>query len=147
MIYLIVLPQILNFSDDMSLLLIVNNIHTSATTLSQDVNAITNWNFQWNTIFNPDLSKQAQKLIFSIKIKKLLHPTLLFNNIPLSNSVFQKPLGLTLDIKLNFSEPIKIITKKKGKTMCLLRKFQQILPSSSLLGLYKTLKVPDFLQK
>ena len=115
MIYLIILPQILNFSDDTSLFLVVNNIHTSATTLSQDLNAITIWNFQWNTIFNPDLSKQAQKLIFNIKIKKLLHPTLLFNNIPLSNSVFQKALGLTLDIKLNFSEHIKIITKKNVK--------------------------------
>ena len=145
MIYLIILPQILNFFDDTSLFLVVNNIHTSATTLSQDLNAITNRNFQWNTIFNPDLSKLAQKLIFSIKIKKLLHPTLLFNNIPLSNSVYQKPLGLTLEIKLNFWEHIKIITKKKGKTMGLLRKFQQVLPRSSLLTLYKTLKVPDFL--
>ena len=41
-------------------------------------------------IFNLDLSKQAQEVIFSRKIKKLLHPTLLFNDIPLSNSLFQK---------------------------------------------------------
>ena len=80
-------------------------------------------------IFNPDLSKQAQKLIFRRKIKKLLNPILLFNNIPLSNSLFQKHLGLTLDIKLNFSEHIKKyyqkihITKKINKTMGLLRKF------------------------
>ena len=46
--------------------------------------------FQWKMIFNPDLSKQAQEVIFSRKIKKLLHPTLLFNDIPLSNSLFQK---------------------------------------------------------
>ena len=51
-------------------------------------------------IFNPDLSKQAQDVIFSRKIKKLLHPTLLFKNISLSNILFQKHLGLTLDIKL-----------------------------------------------
>ena len=89
-------------------------------------------------IFNPDLSKQAQEVIFSRKIKKLLHPTLLFNNIPLSNSLFQKHLGLTLDIKLNFSEHIKSITRKISKTMGLLRKFQQILPRSSLLTIYKT---------
>ena len=37
---------------------------------------------------------------------------LLFNNIPLSNSLFQKHLGLTLNIKLNFSEHIQSITKK-----------------------------------
>ena len=81
---------------------------------------------------------KAQEVIFSRKIKKLLHPTLLFNNIPLNNSLFQKHLGLTLDIKLNFSEHIKSITKKISKTMGLLRKFQQILPRSTLLTIYKT---------
>ena len=63
-------------------------------------------------IFKPDLSKQAQEVIFSRKIKKLLYPTLLFDNIYLSNSLFQKHLGLTLDRKLNFPEHIKSITKK-----------------------------------
>ena len=126
------------FADDTSLFSVVNNIHASATTLSQDLKAITNWAFQWKMIFNPDLSKQVQEVIFSRKIKKLLHPTLLFNNIPLNNSLFQKHLGLTLDIKLNFSEHIKSITKKISKTMGLLRKFQQILPRSTLLTIYKT---------
>ena len=83
-------------------------------------------------IFNPDLSKQAQEVIFSRKIKKLLHPTLLFNNIPLNNSLFQKHLGLTLDIKLNISEHKKSITRKASKTMGLLSKFQQILARPSL---------------
>ena len=84
-------------------------------------------------IFNPNLSKQVQEIIFNRKVKKLLHPAILFNNIPLSNSLFQKHLGLTLDIKLNFSEYIKSITKKISKTMGLLRTFQQILLRSSLL--------------
>ena len=121
------------FADDTSLFSVVNNIHTSATTLSEDLKAITKWAFQWKIIFNPDLSKKAQEVIFGRKIKKLLHPTLFFNNIPLNNSLFQKHLGLSLDIKLNFSEHIKSITKKNSKTMGLLRKFQQILPRSTLL--------------
>ena len=125
------------FADDASLFSVANNIYTSATTLSQDLKAITNWAFQWKMIFNLDLSKQAQEVIFSRKIKKLLHPSLLFNNITL-NSLFQKHLGLTLDIKLNFSEHIKSIAKKISKTMGLLRKFQQILPRSTLLTIYKT---------
>ena len=118
-----------------------NNLSSNckcATTLSQDLKAITKWAFQWKMIFNPDLSKQAQEVIFSRKIKKLLHPTLLFNNIPLNNSLFQNHLGLTLDIKLNFSEHIKSITKKISKTMYLLHKFQQILPRSTLFTIYKT---------
>ena len=95
------------FADDKSLFSVVNNIHSSATTLNQDLNAITNWAFQWKMIFNHNLSKQAQEVIFSRKIKKLLHLILLFNNIPLSNS-FRK---IFRDIKLNFSEHIKDITK------------------------------------
>ena len=89
-------------------------------------------------IFNPDLSKKAQEVIFSRKTKELLHPALLFNNIPLTNSFFQKHLGLALDIKLNFSEHITGITKNISKIIGLLHKFQQILPRSSLLTIYKT---------
>ena len=95
------------FANDTPPFSVVNNIHTSATTFSQDLNALTNWAFQWKLIFNPDLSKQAQEVLFSRKIKKFLHPTLLFNNIPLSNSLFQKHHGLILDIELNFPEQIK----------------------------------------
>ena len=80
------------FADDTSLFSVVNNIHTSATTLSQDLKAITKWAFQWKMIFNPDLSKQAQEVIFSRKMKKLLHPTLLFNNIPLTTVYFRNSL-------------------------------------------------------
>ena len=82
-------------------------------------------------IFNPHLSKQTQEVIFSGKIKssinllnQLIHPTLLFNNIPLTNTLFQKHLSLTLDIKLNFWEHIRSITKKISRTMGLLRKFR-----------------------
>ena len=88
--------------------------------------------------FNADLNKQVQKMIFSRKTKKLLHLCLLFNGIPSKNSISQKHLGLTLDVKLNFVKHIKNITQKISKTMGLLRRFQPILPRSSLLTIYKT---------
>ena len=50
------------FANDTSLFSVVNNIHTSAATLSQDLNGMTNWAFQWKMIFNPDLSKQSQEV-------------------------------------------------------------------------------------
>ena len=84
-------------------------------------------------IFNLNLTKQAQEVIFSRKTKKLLHPCLSFNDIPLKSSISQKHLGLTLDVKLNFVEHIKNITQKISKTMGLLRRFLPILPRSSLL--------------
>ena len=75
---------------------------------------------------NPDLTKQVQVVIFGRKTEKLLHSSLSFNNIPLKNSMSQKHLGLTLDVKLNFVEYIKNITQKISKNMGLMRSFDQL---------------------
>ena len=89
-------------------------------------------------IFNPYLTKQGQEVIFCIKTKKLLYPSLSFNNISLKKSIFQKHLGLTLGVKLNFVEHIKNITQKINKAIDLLRRFPPNLPRLSLLTIYKT---------
>ena len=89
-------------------------------------------------IFNPYLTKQGQEVIFCIKTKKLLYPSLSFNNISLKNSVFQKHLWLKLGVKLNFVEHMKNITQKINKTIDLLRRFPTNLPRLSLLTIYKT---------
>ena len=88
--------------------------------------------------FNPDLTKQLQEVKFSRKTKKLLHPCLSFNDILLKDSISQKHLGLTLDVKLNFVKDIKNITQKIGEKMSLLHRFQRILPRSFLLTICKT---------
>ena len=77
-------------------------------------------------------------MIFNRKTKKLFYPSLSSNNIPLKNSIFQKHLGLTLGVKLNFVEHIKNITQKISKAIGLLRRFQPILPGSSQLAIHKT---------
>ena len=41
--------------------------------------------------FNPDLSKQAQEVIFSGIIKKLEQPPLIFNNNIVTHSVTETP--------------------------------------------------------
>ena len=87
--------------------------------------------------FNADLNKQVQKMIFSRKTKKLLHLCLLFNGIPSKNSISQKHLGLTLDVKLNV-EHIENITQNISKTMGLLRRFQSIAARSLEPTIYKT---------
>ena len=56
---------------------------TSARELNDGLKKINKWAFQWS--FNPDPSKQAQEVIFSHKIEKLLHPSLVFKN----NNVLQ----------------------------------------------------------
>ena len=93
-------------------------------------------------IFNPDLTKQAQEVIFSRKLKKPVHPNLTFNNSHVSQTESQKHLGLILDNKLNFNEHLKGLLDKMSKTMGLIRKFQPILPRFSLLTIYKTFVRP-----
>ena len=114
----------------------MSNIHTSATTVSQDLNGISNLAFQWKMIFNPDLNKQAQEVIFSRKIKKLLHLTLLFNDFVNQWFVLETP-WFNIRYKVKLLGTCKSITQKVSKTMGLLCKFQQILPRSSLLIIYK----------
>ena len=51
-------------------------------------------------IFNPDLPKQAQKVIFSRKTNEISHPTTTFHSVPVACTSCQKHLGLYLDEKL-----------------------------------------------
>ena len=64
------------FGNNTSLISVVTDIQADATTLINDLIFIGNWTFQWKIIFSPDLTKQAQQIIFNRKTKKFLHPTL-----------------------------------------------------------------------
>ena len=46
--------------------------------------------FKWKMSFNPDPSKPAQEVIFGRKLKKVPHPSITFNNNPLSLCPAQK---------------------------------------------------------
>ena len=59
--------------------------------LSNDMNWINNLVFQRKMSFNPDLSKQAQEVIFAGIIKKLEQPPLIFNNNIVTHSVTEMP--------------------------------------------------------
>ena len=58
------------FADDTSLFSVVPNANTTAKELNNDLVKISRWDYQWKMSFNPDPSKQAQKVIFSRKTKK-----------------------------------------------------------------------------
>ena len=89
--------------------------------------------------FNPDVSKQAQEVIFSKKIQKLFHPTVLFNNIPVQRSTVQKHLGVYLDEKLNFNTHITEKIGKASKGIGVIRKLFKSLLRNALLTIYKSL--------
>ena len=86
---------------------------------------------------NSKPTKPAQ-VFFSRKLKTVPHPSITFNNNPLSHCPAQKHLGLVLDSKLTFNDHVKYISSKVNKSIGLLRKLQPVLPRSSLLTIYKT---------
>ena len=103
---------------------------------------INKWAFQWKMSFNPDPSKQAQEIIFSRKTKKICHPSLRFNNSIVSQSPYQKHLGIFLDARLTFEEHLKVTFTKVNKTIGVLRKLQKILPRQVLMIMYKAFVRP-----
>ena len=98
------------FADDASLFSVTDDITTSANELNNDLKKISDWAFQWKMSFNPDPSKQAQKVTFSRKFKNVSHPPLVLNNVKVSSSKSQKHLGILLDAKLTFEEHYKRFT-------------------------------------
>ena len=65
------------FADDTMLFSVVNNRAISANELNHDLEVISQWAYQWEMNFNPDLYKQATELLFSCKKNSPNHPTLL----------------------------------------------------------------------
>ena len=102
------LPSITKlFADDTSIFSVVHDVDLSAKQLNNDLKKTSELTFQWKMAFNPDLSKQVQKIVFSRKTHTISHPKVNFNNSPAVESTYQKHLGLHLNEKLNFSHHIK----------------------------------------
>ena len=88
--------------------------------------------------FDPDLSKQAQEVIFSRKSKRSIHHLpLVFNNNNVSQTYSQKCLGVILDFKLTFEEHVNNVLAKVNKAVGLFHKLRNILPRATLITIYK----------
>ena len=94
------------FADDTAIFSPVKTPFETATELRHDLEKINSWAIQWKMMFNPDQTKPIKEVVFSKKIKKDIHPTLSFNNIPIHKCSIEKHLGLILDEKLNYKKHI-----------------------------------------
>ena len=106
--------------------------------LNEDLNKISHWAFQWKISFIPDLSKQAQEVIFFRKLQKSVYPPLRFHNIAVTKSTTQKHLGMLLDVILDFQGHLKNIYSKVNKKIGLLCKLHNTLSRLPLLTIYKS---------
>ena len=58
------------FADDTSLFSMVHDPTLSVKILNDDLSRISKWTHRWKILFNPDITKQAQEVIFSRKNAK-----------------------------------------------------------------------------
>ena len=111
----------------------------SADQLDKDLKKNSEWAYKWKMIFNPDLSKQAQEVIFSRKTNKIMNPTTsTFNTVPVACTPCEKHLGLYLDEKLNFSHHINVAISKANKGIGIIKILSHILPRKALITIYKS---------
>ena len=92
-------------------------------------------------IVNPDISKQAEEVVFSRKTNKVNHMPL--NAISVAETSHQKHLGLYLNEKLNYNHYVKEIISKVNKEIGTIRKLTSILPRNALPTIYKSFIRPN----
>ena len=110
---------------------IVKNKNESANTLNNDLLLISKWAYNWKLLFNPDPSKQAQEVLFSIKMKTQIHPTISFNNIQVKRASHHKHLGILLDEKLNFKQHIDTTILKINKGISVIKTSETVCRGNS----------------
>ena len=92
--------------------------------------------------FNPDITKQAQEVIFSRNSKKTNHPMVYYNQAPVVHTNCHKYLGMYLDKKLNFLQHIKEKISKAHRGIGVIPKLTHKLPRHSLITIFKSFVRP-----
>ena len=59
---------------------------TTVNNRSSNLKNMSNWVFQWEISFNPDLLKPAEQVIFSKETAKASHSEVFSNSVPLSET-------------------------------------------------------------
>ena len=88
-------------------------------------------------IFNPDLTKQAIEVIFSLKKNKPQHPDLTMNGVPATKNDYTKHLGVYLDSGLSFSKHVKEVVLEAQRGVSLLKYLSKYVDSKVLNLSYK----------
>ena len=116
------------FADDTFLFSVVKNKEESASDLTNDLDTISKWGYNWKMSFNSDPKKPAQEVLFSRKNSNITHPTIYFNNVQVQRANQQKHLGIILDDKLNFKCHIDKVLTKTSKSIAVIKRLRNFLP-------------------
>ena len=94
--------------------------------------------------FNPDLSNQAQEVIFSRKTVKASHPSITFNTVPVARTTCEENFGLYFDEKLSFYDQWENQWEnfERKKRIGIINRLSNTLSRNFLLTIYKSFVRP-----
>ena len=130
------------FADDASLLSVVQESKASSVSLSNGFLKISQWAYQSKSMFNQNVSKQAQEVAVSSKAIAINHASVYFSNILVIRENFQKFLDLFLDSKPNFFDHVNEKVKKGTKGINFFRKMDFLLQRPFLFSIFKSFVRP-----
>ena len=88
-------------ADDTSFFSVVKSKEESTSNLTDDLDMISKWAYNWKVSFNPDPNKPTQEVLFPRKNSNIAHPIIYFNNVQVKRANRQKHLDIIFDEKLN----------------------------------------------
>lgn len=144
LIYINDLPSVVNYSDcllyadDTTLFYNESNLNLLCKRLSEDMELVHNWLTSNKLIINTNKTK------FLVFTNKNIPPntSLTFNNFEINLSYDHNFLGIHLDNHLSFKQHIRLISGKVSKTIGILCKIKNFVPSNILRTIYFSLIQP-----
>ena len=124
------------FADDTSFFSIVKSKEESTSNLTNDLDMISKWAYNWKVSFNPDPNKPTQEVLFSRKNSNITYPIIYFNNVQVQRANQQKHSGITLDEKLNLKKQIDKVLTTTSKGIAVIKRLRNTLPRKSLITIY-----------
>ena len=109
------------FADDSSLFTRVEGVQQTQDKLVNDLKTVTTWDHQWKMVFNPDISKQAIEVIFSVKKKNPEDPDLVLTGVSVARHELTKHLGIYLDSGVNYTKHMREAVLKALKGVSILK--------------------------
>ena len=125
------------FADDVSLNAVMNEKNTSTNNIKVDLKALHAWSVKWKMVFNPDVKKPAEQVIFSNR-NSTSYDTLSYSGIDLKPVASHKHLGFILDSKLDYTEHIDAKIAKANQGIGIIRRLFHYLPRKALLQIYNS---------
>ena len=132
------------FADDTCLILKANNLHDLQIKMNLELNAVRNWVNANKLTIN---RSKSNYLIISPKCSsnQSNEVSLSYNNVAIKQFDSVKYLGIHIDNHLTFEPHISLLSTKLSRSVGVLTRLKNILPSKALLQLYYAIVHPHLL--